>query len=76
MEQPWCRRVHRRAITRRAISDYKRAIKLDKTSATYHSNLATAYFEEKRLQKGPGAVRRLRCRIDPECALTAMGSAA
>jgi tetratricopeptide (TPR) repeat protein len=31
-----------------AISNYKRAIKYDKNSATYHSNLGTAYFENAR----------------------------
>jgi tetratricopeptide (TPR) repeat protein len=30
-----------------AISDYKRATKLDRKSAVYHSNLAMAYFEDK-----------------------------
>lgn len=30
-----------------AIYDYKRAIKLNKKAASYHSNLATAYIEEK-----------------------------
>ena len=30
-----------------AISNYKRAIKLDKKAATYHSNLASAYIEER-----------------------------
>lgn len=30
-----------------AIYDYKRAIKLNKKGATYHSNLATAYLQEK-----------------------------
>jgi tetratricopeptide (TPR) repeat protein len=30
-----------------AISDYKKAIKLEKTSASFHSNLATAYFDKK-----------------------------
>jgi len=30
-----------------AISDYKHAIKLSKKSATFHSNLGTAYFQAK-----------------------------
>ena len=30
-----------------AIRDYKRAVKLNKTKATFHSNLGTAYFEIK-----------------------------
>ncbi len=30
-----------------AISNYNRAIKLDKKSSSYHSNLGTAYFEQK-----------------------------
>jgi tetratricopeptide (TPR) repeat protein len=30
-----------------AVSDYKRAIKLDKRQAVFHANLATAYFENK-----------------------------
>jgi tetratricopeptide (TPR) repeat protein len=34
-------------LTGPAISDYKKAIKLDKQSAIYHANLANAYFETK-----------------------------
>jgi len=30
-----------------AVSDYKRAIKLDKRQAVFHANLATAYFETR-----------------------------
>ena len=33
-----------------AISDYRRAAKLDKTSATYHTNLGMAYFESKDME--------------------------
>gem|GEM_PF-573715 len=37
-----------------AINDYKKAIKLDKTQAVFHANLATAYFETRDF----GAARR------------------
>ena len=30
-----------------AVSDYKKAVKLDKRDAVFHANLATAYFEQK-----------------------------
>jgi Flp pilus assembly protein TadD len=30
-----------------AVSDYKKAVKLDRRDAVYHANLATAYFEQK-----------------------------
>ena len=46
MEQP--RRRDRKYLDKKyknAISDYHRAAKLDKTSATYHTNLGMAYFE-------------------------------
>ena len=33
-----------------AISDYRRAAKLDKTSATFHTNLGMAYFESKDME--------------------------
>ena len=33
-----------------AISDYHRAAKLDKTSATFHANLGMAYFESKDME--------------------------
>jgi tetratricopeptide (TPR) repeat protein len=33
-----------------AISDYRRAAKLDKTSATFHTNLGMAYFENKDME--------------------------
>jgi tetratricopeptide (TPR) repeat protein len=33
-----------------AISDYRKAAKLDKTSATYHTNLGMAYFESKDME--------------------------
>jgi tetratricopeptide (TPR) repeat protein len=33
-----------------AISDYRRAAKLDRTSATYHTNLGMAYFESKDME--------------------------
>ena len=33
-----------------AISDYRRAAKIDKTSATYHTNLGMAYFESKDME--------------------------
>lgn len=32
---------------RKAINDYKKAVKLNKGSAVYHSNLGTAYFDKK-----------------------------
>jgi tetratricopeptide (TPR) repeat protein len=35
---------------RNAISDYRRAAKLDRTSATYHTNLGMAYFESKDME--------------------------
>ncbi|GGG88572.1 tetratricopeptide repeat protein [Edaphobacter dinghuensis] len=34
-----------------AISDYKKAIKLDKRSASFHSNLGTAYFQIKDFER-------------------------
>jgi tetratricopeptide (TPR) repeat protein len=35
---------------RSAISDYRRAAKIDKTSATYHTNMGMAYFENKDME--------------------------
>lgn len=48
-----------------AISDYKHAIKLDKHSAVYHANLATAYFETKNFS---GARKELSAamKLDPQ----------
>src|SRR6266851_2928116 len=50
-----------------AISDYSRAIKLNKTSAIYHSNLATALFEEKRY-KDARAQYKIALQLDPDMA--------
>ena len=50
-----------------AISDYSRAIKLNKTSAIYHSNLATAYFEEKNYKEARNQFK-IALQIDPEMA--------
>jgi len=46
---------------------YSRAIKLDKRSAIYHSNLATALFEEKRY-KDARAQFKIALQLDPEVA--------
>jgi tetratricopeptide (TPR) repeat protein len=48
-----------------AVSDYKRAIKLEKHEAVFHANLATAYFETKDYG---GARRELAAalKIDPQ----------
>jgi len=55
----------------RAISDYNRAIKLDKTrdkaSAAYHSNLGAALIEEKDF-KGARQQYEIALRLDPEMA--------
>lgn len=49
----------------RSISDYKRALKLNQTIATFHSNLGTAMFEDKRYKQ---AVEQfaIALRLDPE----------
>ena len=57
-----------------AISDYKRAIKLDKKSAIYHSNLATAYFEEKNYKDARGGVQDCAA-ARSGCRSSSMGSA-
>jgi tetratricopeptide (TPR) repeat protein len=52
-------------LTSNAISDYKKAIKLNKHSAVYHSNLASAYFQTKDY----GAARReiaTALKLDPQ----------
>jgi tetratricopeptide (TPR) repeat protein len=48
-----------------AVSDYKKAIKLEKHQAVYHANLANAYFETKNYS---GARREIAdaLKIDPE----------
>ena len=50
-----------------AITDYSRAIKLNKNSAIYHSNLATAYFEQKEYKKAREQFK-IAIKIDPEVA--------
>jgi tetratricopeptide (TPR) repeat protein len=50
-----------------AISDYNRAIKLNKTSAIYHSNLATALFEQKRYKDARDQFR-IALQLDPDMA--------
>jgi tetratricopeptide (TPR) repeat protein len=50
-----------------AISHYGRAIKLNKTSAIYHSNLATAYFDEKDYKHAREQFK-IALRLDPEMA--------
>ncbi len=50
-----------------AISDYNRAIKLNKMSAIYHSNLATAYFEEKNYKRAREQFK-IALQIDPDMA--------
>ena len=47
LEQSGCLGVRWRRLSRAAIGDYKRAVKLNKNKATFHSNLGTAYFEVK-----------------------------
>jgi tetratricopeptide (TPR) repeat protein len=49
----------------RSISSYKKAIKLDRHSAVYHANLATAYFETKNFN---GARKELAAamKLDPD----------
>ena len=48
-----------------AISDYKKALKLDATVATYHSNLGTAFFEDKSYKR---AVEQfaIAIKLDPD----------
>ena len=48
-----------------AVSDYKRAIKLDKHQAVYHANLATAYFGRKDY-KGARREMAAALTIDPQ----------
>ncbi|HEX3373879.1 MAG TPA: tetratricopeptide repeat protein [Edaphobacter sp.] len=50
-----------------AISDYNRAIKLNKASAIYHSNLATALFEQKRYKDARDQFR-IALQLDPDMA--------
>jgi tetratricopeptide (TPR) repeat protein len=47
-----------------AINDYKRATKIDRKSAVYHSNLAMAYFENKDMQ-GARQQFALAIQLDP-----------
>jgi tetratricopeptide (TPR) repeat protein len=51
--------------THAAIGEYKRAVKLNRSSAVYHSNLALAYFEAR---DGSGARKELAraFELDPE----------
>lgn len=49
----------------RAISDYKRAIKLNKKSAIFHSNLGTAYFQVKDFERSRKEFD-VALKIDPE----------
>jgi Flp pilus assembly protein TadD len=48
-----------------AVSDYKKAVKLDRHQAVFHANLATAYFERKDY---PGARREIAAamKLDPQ----------
>jgi tetratricopeptide (TPR) repeat protein len=48
-----------------AVSNYKRAIKLDKHAAVYHANLATAYFATKNF-KGAGKELAAAMKLDPD----------
>jgi len=48
-----------------AISDYKKAIKLDKNSAPFHSNLGTAYFQVKDFERARKEFD-IALKIDPE----------
>jgi tetratricopeptide (TPR) repeat protein len=47
-----------------AITDYKRANKIDKKSAVYHSNLAMAYFAEKQMDSARTQFA-MAVRLDP-----------
>jgi tetratricopeptide (TPR) repeat protein len=51
--------------SQKALSDYKRAIKLDQRQAVYHANLATAYFD---LKDFGGARRQMSAalKLDPK----------
>jgi Flp pilus assembly protein TadD len=52
-------------LTANAVSDYKKAVKLEKHEAVFHANLATAYFE----QKDYNAARReiaMAMKLDPQ----------
>src|SRR5947209_6784717 len=48
-----------------AISDYKKAAKLDKHQAVYHANLATAYFERKDFDSARKEIA-LAMQLDPQ----------
>lgn len=48
-----------------AISDYKHALKLNKSSAPFHSNLALAYFDAKDADDGRHELARA-LRLDPD----------
>lgn len=48
-----------------AISDYKKAIKLDKNSAPFHSNLGTAYFQVKDFERARKEFD-IALKIDPD----------
>ena len=56
-----------------AISDYKRSVKLDKSSAVYHSNLGVAYFDKKDY-KNSSAELEMALKLDP--AIFTRGSSA
>lgn len=48
-----------------AVSDYKKAVKLDKEHAVYHANLATAYFDRKQYDPARREISEA-LRIDPQ----------
>ena len=52
-------------IPNSAVSDYKKAVKLDRRQAVFHANLATAFFEQKEFN---GARREIATalKLDPE----------
>lgn len=49
---------------RKAINDYKKAVKLDRSSAVFHSNLGTAYFDKKDFKRAR-AEMALAVQLDP-----------
>jgi Tfp pilus assembly protein PilF len=51
-----------------AISDYKKAIKLNKRSASFHSNLGTAYFQTKDFERARKEFD-IALKIDPDLML-------
>jgi tetratricopeptide (TPR) repeat protein len=52
-------------LTANAVSDYKRAVKLDRRQAVFHANLASGYFALKDYAKAKGEIA-LAMKLDPQ----------